>query len=63
MRLDKFHMVKNQQCVLKNFMYLSNFKEIMIKLNLYNVETNISRKDLLKIFNQSKMLEIDEVYS
>ena len=63
MRLDKFYMVKNQQCVLKNFMYLSNFKEIMIKLNLYNVETNISRKDLLKIFNQSKMLEIDEVYS
>ena len=63
MRLDKFHMVKNQQCVLKNFMYLSNFKEIMIKLNLYNVEANISRKDLLKIFNQSKMLEIDEVYS
>ena len=62
MRLDKFYMVKNQQCVLKNFMYLSNFKEIMIKLNLYNVETNIIRKDLLKIFNQSKMLEIDEVY-
>ena len=63
MRLDKFYMVKNQQCVLKNFMYLSNFKEIMIKLNLYSVEANISRKDLLKIFNQSKMSEIDEVYS